>query len=115
MPKAPLPDSLPGTMFILEWKRDRETFVIHVDDANYSSFDLGGDVQQVMLRFRLWGMKDVGDRAIDTARCFGGANVHIPTGRVVSVFDRDADRKRAVRFEEDEEHVGTGPILRSHL
>jgi len=106
---------LPGEIFLLEWKRDRDTYIIHVDDADYSSYELGGDIQQLMLQFRLWGKAEIGDRAIDTARCFCGASVHLPTGRVVPVFDRGEDRRRTVRFEEDEEHAGVGTTLQPHL
>jgi len=101
--KAPLPEKLPGEFFVLEWNRLRETFVIHVEDAQLSSYDLGGVIEKVMLRFELWGHKEIGMQAIDIARSFGAAKCLVPLQRVVPLFDRADARSKAVRFEETPE------------
>jgi len=114
MAKAPVPVQLPGDIFVLEWHRDREIYVITVDDGNWSTFNLGSDVQKVMWHFRRWGLKDTGYAAIDIARSFGAAKAHIPTGRTAAVFDRDAELKAAPVFKEDSDDKSR-PVLRSHL
>ena len=101
MPRAPLPDALPGEFYVLEWDRDGERFVIYVDDEENSSYDLGGEVQDAMAAFRRWGLKDIGDRSIDMAREFGIVQAIPSQGRTLAIFDRDANNKRTVKFEEE--------------
>ena len=112
MAKAPLPVQLPGEFFVLEWNKLRETFILHVDDAEKSSYNLGSDVQIAMMRFRVWGLEDIGNRAIDIAREFGVAQA-IPKGnRVIPIFERFAYKSRpAPEFKEDNGYAGTLPSL----
>jgi len=115
MAKAPFPERIPGEIFLLEWDRDRDVFVLHVDDANYSSFNLGSDIQQIMQRFKMWDLEETGYAAIDLARSFGAAKAHIPTGRTAAVFARDDERKLPPMFKENEDEAHAGSVLRPHM
>ena len=115
MAKAPLPGKLPGVIFVLVWSRERETFILHIDDENYSSFNVGGDIADIQMHFKLWGYGDLGNRAIDMAREFGAAKASLTTGRVVALFDRGRDRQPTAKFEEEGDARGTLPSLRSHM
>lgn len=115
MAEAPLPDVLPGKLFALEWDRDRCVFVIHLQDADYSSFNLGGDLSVVQGHFKRWKLKDVGYRAIDIAREFGAAKASVEDGRVVAVFPRARERETKVIFEEPQDGATTLPSLRANL
>lgn len=90
--RAPIPKELPGDFYLLEWDRDRQTYIIHLDDDDGSSHDLGGNVQAVMTRFKLWGLKAIGDRSIDVAREFGAAQAIPAQNRCRAIFDREAFR-----------------------
>jgi hypothetical protein len=90
------PTKLPGLFFILEWDRDRELFVLHVDDGDGSSYAIGRNADPVaaaMFQFKLWGLQDVGTAAIDMAREFGAAKVMLNDGRVVALFNRDKNAR----------------------
>lgn len=114
MAEAPLPDVLPGKLFALEWSRDRHVFILHLQDADFSSFNLGGDITTVMGYFKRWKLKDVGYRAIDIAREFGAAKASIEDGRVVAVFPRSGERETKVIFEEPHDGPTTLPSLRAN-
>jgi hypothetical protein len=114
MAEAPLPDKLPGKLFALEWNRDRLVFILHVQDADFSSFNLGGDFPTVQGHFKRWGLKEVGYRAIDVAREFGGAKASLEDGRVVPVFPRASARKSKVKFEEPHDGPTNLPGLRAY-
>ena len=115
MAGAPPPETLPGKVFALEWSRDREVFILHVQDADASSYNLGGDIPTVQMRFRLWGHADLGNRAIDIAREFGAVKASLVDGRAVAMFSRAAERKSKVIFEEETDGPHTLPTLRANL
>ena len=76
--KVPIPDELPGRFFVLEFDRENRSYVLTIDDAERSTFDLGSDVQQVRRVFRLRHFPvDRTDVLIDYAREFGAAQ-YIP-------------------------------------
>ena len=83
--KAPLPASLPGRFFLLEYVRDSGYYRLTVDDGNMSSFNFGSDIETMMRQFRRWGCFNTGCSAIDTAREFGAAQGIPGEGRVISV------------------------------
>lgn len=114
MAEAPLPDVLPGKLFALEWNRDRHVFILHLQDADFSSFNLGGDIPAIQVHFKRWGLKDVGYRAIDIAHEFGAAKASIEDGRVVAVFPRSGERKTKLIFEEPQDGPTTLPSLRAN-
>lgn len=89
MAKAPLPEHIPGAFFVLRWRRDIETFVVELDDATHSSYDLGADPMTVVGLLRLRGFqKKFREQAVDIAREFGAAQC-IPAGeRVLPLFRR---------------------------
>lgn len=115
MAEAPLPDALPGKLFALEWDRDRHVFILHLQDDDFSSFNLGGDIAAIQEHFKRWSLKDVGYRAIDVAHEFGAAKASIEDGRVVAVFKRAGERETKVKFEEPQDGATTLPGLRANL
>ncbi len=115
MAEAPLPDALPGKLFALEWDRDRHVFILHLQDGDFSSFNLGGDIAALQGHFKRWDLKDVGYRAIDMAYEFGAAKASIEDGRVVAIIPRGRERKAKVTFEEPHDEATTLPGLRANL
>ena len=115
MARAVLPSALPGKLFLLVWDRDRATFLLHVDDAEYSSYNLGSDIQAVRLQFKMWGVAEIGDRAIDVARELGAAKALLADGTVAAVLKRANERDQQVKFEEDDDGGAIAlPALRAN-
>ena len=106
MARAPLPDELPGTFFVLEWDRARECFILHIDDEDGSSYNLGNVIETVMMRFRIWGLPRIGNRAIDAAREFGVVQVLPEEDRIINLINRDVRPDRSVHFEPVEGREG---------
>jgi len=98
-----LPPTLPGDFFLLEWDRDRGVFIIHVDDEDHSTYRLASKVSDAMLRFRMWGIADIGNRAIDIAAEFGVAQAMLKDGRVFAEMERGTPRRVLVKFEEHDD------------
>ena len=96
--KATLPETLPGGMFVLEYSREYETYILHADDSDGSSFNLGASIPALMQQFKFWGCPTVGNRAIDVAKEFGVAKASLTNDNVVAVFDRKPGRNRVVNF-----------------
>lgn len=87
--RPPLPRTLPGEFFVLEWEKHLDRFILHVDDEEHSSYDMGGNIQLIMRQFRqLWKLDALADQAIDMAREFGKAQVILHDGRVIALFNR---------------------------
>lgn len=109
-----MPEVLPGDFFVLEFSRVDDTFLLHVDDGDRSTYDLGDEVAalQVLLHTRTNAVNggpfqpELIDRTIDIARELGMAQ-YIPTkgelveDRVLSIVPRDV--KRGLKFDEDED------------
>lgn len=118
MPRAPLPKSLPGLFFVLEFDRLRGKFILHVDDEEENSYDLSGDVPMMMRQFELWGLGRLGTLSIDIAKEFGAVQT-IPTqARTIPLYDKAAFQKPVLKFgDEGEEtnHARTLPRLRPSL
>jgi hypothetical protein len=108
---------LPGEVFILEFRRESDTYVLHVQDDDASSYNLGHDIQQVRRVFARLGLRKTGEDAIGMAREFGAATGSHKTGRVAAMLPRGAERqKRDVFARDDEERKYVAlPALRSDL
>jgi hypothetical protein len=98
---VPLPLELPGEFFVLQYDRLYERFVLIVDDEDRSSYNLHGDIPAIMGYFKRWGLEEVGNRAIDTAREFGAAQAIPSDGRVIALCNRDP-QKPAIKFDDEE-------------
>jgi len=80
--RAPVPKLLPGEFFVLEYLRELETFSLHVDDEDYSTYDLGNDTAELQVLFRTLRIEATGeilqpkqiDRMIDISRELGMAH-----------------------------------------
>lgn len=94
-PRVPLPTTLPGAFFVLGYDRDRDTFVLVVDDDDESSYNLGRDIPPIMQQFERWGLADIGPRAIDAAREF----------RLVQVIPREDRIIRLTGHEDPVTHI----------
>lgn len=102
MPQAPLPETLPGDFFVLEYDRDLGRYLLHVDDADGKSFRLPGSVPRIQLQFRQWGLdKRLSDDVIDAAREFGAVQCIPAQRRVINLIDRHPG-KTAVEFHDEE-------------
>lgn len=89
MARAKLPTSIPLTFFVVRWLPDRETFVLHVDDAKRTSYDMGGDALRLARQLTAWGVsKMLAERVVDAAREFRAAQAVIRSNRVINLFDR---------------------------
>ncbi len=88
MAQAPLPEKLPGEFYVIEYRRAADKFKLYVDDGDKTTYDLGGNIPRIMLQFRLWGLKEIGNSSIDIAKEFGAANVGIESGKVIPMFER---------------------------
>lgn len=111
MAKAPLPETLPGSFFVLEYKRDRGGYVLHIDDEKRSSFWLGGTTSRLLMQFRLWGLEEIGASALDLAREFGAAQAIPGQDRVIPLFDR-SPTKKPIEFKEGKSYAQLGSIFR---
>lgn len=111
---VPLPETLPGTFYVLEWNRDLEIFILHVDDESHSSYKLGNDIQIVMMRFKVWGLQELGKQTIDLAKEFGMAQGIFSGNRALAIFERVNDKKRPepVFNSEGSSYAGYLPTLR---
>ena len=90
MALAPLPYQLPGKFFVLEYNKDAENFVIYTDDEDCSSYTLGGDLQAVRVRFRIWIGQELGDKVIDTAKEFRLVQCIPAQNRIINLFNRES-------------------------
>lgn len=89
MARAKLPTSIPLTFFVLRWLPENETYVLHVDDAKRTSYDMGGDALRLSRQLTAWGVpKMLADRAVDAAREFRAAQAVIRSNRVINLFPR---------------------------
>lgn len=104
--RAPVPATLPGQFFVLSYDREDQRYVLHVDDAEESTFDLGDDIDDVRAQFlsRGYPLVHVND-LIDRAREFGTCQ-YIPRAgehvedRVIQILPRAA-RTPVLRLFED--------------
>jgi hypothetical protein len=91
MATAPLPRSLPGRFFVLEWDKDREYFTLYVDDGQGSSYKLG-DLRKSQFEFKMWGIEEFGARVVDQAREFGRVQAIPSQNRIINLIDRGRKR-----------------------
>lgn len=104
--RAPVPSLLPGSFFVLEYDRESDAFTLRVDDEDYSTYDLGSDIAELQILFRMCKSEVTYaklqpqqiDRMIDIAREFRMAQ-YIPQrgelveDRVLSILPRSAHHK----------------------
>lgn len=88
MARAPLPNSLPGEFFVIQYDREMERFLLILDDVSEtqpqpSSYPLDNDLQKAIRFFKQRGLKEIGCRAIDLAKEFGMAQAILKTGVVI--------------------------------
>ena len=109
-----MPDILPGAFCVLEYSRVSESFLLHVDDDDRSTYDLGDEIAQLQILFRTRTnavnhgplQPELIDRLIDLARELGMAQ-YIPTmgelveDRVLSIVPREV--KQGLNFDEDQD------------
>lgn len=94
MSKVALPDALTGEFFVVSFDRERETFTLIVDDEDRTSYNLGGNIDKVMMQFRIWGLRFLGDRVIDIAKEFGACQGIPSQDRAIPVMERPSDVAR---------------------
>ena len=103
MAVAPLPRELPGVFFILVWEKDNERFILHTDDIDGSSYDMGNNLSFIALQLRLWGYAELAGRTIDTAREYGAVQVIPSQDRIIALFDRE--KLKVDVFDKENEHA----------
>lgn len=115
--RAPVPAVLPGEFFVLEFERGSTAFLLHVDDEDRSTYDLGDEIAELRILFRTRTNAVTGgplqpemiDRMIDIARELGMAQ-YIPTkgelveDRVLSIVPRSALHK-GLKFDEEDDQT----------
>ncbi|RKX65559.1 MAG: hypothetical protein DRP42_04545 [Tenericutes bacterium] len=102
MAKAPLPKFIPGDFFVLTYTRGSGRYVLHLDDADGSSYNLGSNVDFILRQFELWGYEGIARDAIDRARTFRTVQVIPEQNRIINLFERPNERKRNV-FDNDKD------------
>ena len=121
-----MPEVLPGDFFVLEFSRLTDTFLLHVDDEDRSTYDLGDEIAALQMLFRTRTnavnggplQPELIDRTIDIARELGMAQ-YIPTlgelveDRVLSIVPRDANR--GLKFDENEDQKNWTHGLRQRV
>jgi len=124
--QAPVPEVLPGAFFVLEFSRVDDAFILHVDDGDHSTYDLGDEVSALQMLFRTHTnavnggplQPEMIDRTIDIARELGMAQ-YIPTlgelveDRVLSIVPKDAEK--GLKFDEDEDQKNWTHGLRRRI
>lgn len=124
--QAPVPEVLPGAFFVLEFSRVDDDFLLHVDDGDHSTYDLGDEVASLQVLFRTRTnavnggalQSEMIDRMIDIALELGMAQ-YIPTlgelveDRVLSIVPRDV--KQGLKFDEDEDQKNWQHGLRQRV
>lgn len=101
MAKVPLPrDLLNGqTFFVLRWDDEREKMFIHIDDKDKSSYDLGGNLPQVVRQLTWWGIDDLyADRVVNQAKEFRAVQAIPAQNRILNLFDRSDPNRRLDPF-----------------
>lgn len=98
------PKTLPGDFFVLTFDRETGNYDLIVDDIGVdhpepSSYKLGDDIETVMLYFRVIGLKELGNRAIDAAREFGQVQAIPSDGRVIRIPARGEPQRGNQREE----------------
>ncbi len=107
---VPLPTKIPGEFFVIEYDKYGERYILHVDDEDGSSYDIGSDVEFIMTRFKMWDVYEVGNRTLDMAREFGVAQGILADGRVIALFDRSLEKPK-LKFKGEGDD--TSPTFRS--
>jgi hypothetical protein len=89
MAKAPLPDTLPGKFFVVEYGEFTEEVVVIVDDGQMSSYRLGPPML-AHHQLTIWGVDSLlASRAIDYAKEFKAPVQCIPSkNRTISLRER---------------------------
>ncbi len=100
MSQSPLPYPIPGEFFVLLFDRDVRSYTLFVDDAAHSSYNLGDDIQSIMAYFRMLGLIDLGNSAIDLAREFGASQVVPSENRVFRVDSQPQRGTPEFKFED---------------
>lgn len=102
--QAPLPEQLPGDVFVLTYDRERGVFVLTLDTETNPSYNMGGDIEKIRMQFRLWGHYRLGCDAIDRAKEFGTVCAGLTSGRIVRSADEGPGPQLKWRDGEEESH-----------
>ena len=111
--RPPLPDALPGEFFVITWDKFAEKYILLVDDAEHSSYDLGKNMNLILRILRGWDVERIGSRAIDMAKEFGVAQAILGTDRVVALYERP-DVGKLLFKDGSEQRVFNLPSLSRH-
>lgn len=86
--EPPFPEKLPGEFCVIAYERDRERYILIVDDEGPSSYDLGGNIEFILQQFERWGRKKHLSDTLDLAREFGMAQGIFADNRTIALFER---------------------------
>ena len=104
------PLQLPGEYFVIVWDRELVRYELQTDDAETSTYNLGGDTPKILAWLRRIDMLKIGSQALDQAREFGAAQAIPAQGRVVNLKEKpDTTRKL---FEKEEENSNAQSFCR---
>lgn len=108
-----LPDVLPGKFVVIEYQKDYERYLIHMDNKDRSSYDLGSNMEFILHQFAQWDKKKLLSDTLDLAKEFGAAQGIFEDGRTIAIFERGKDKSQVV-FRDGEEVRTSGyiPTLR---
>jgi hypothetical protein len=87
-----LPVELPGRYFVIMYDPRRKAYTLVADDVQGaeppSSYDLGGDMDRILMQFRIWGHYAIGCEALDRAREFRVSQAIFADGRVRAILPK---------------------------
>ena len=98
-----LPDRIHGAFFVLQWETISGAFVLTLDDADHSSFDLGESAVDVVRMLVARGFEHgFAGSCVDLAREFRAVQCIPAQARVILLFRRDPVPAR-LKFPDDEQ------------
>ncbi len=100
-----LPTHLPGDYFLIVWDQEMGRWELQVDDAEGSTFNLGGDVQRLIRWFDRLDLRLLGESALDWAKEHGAAQAVFATGRVLPLADKTKAAHLEFKDKDDHERI----------
>lgn len=93
--RPPIPKTLPGQYFVVEYSRDDDTYRIILDDEDHSNYPLPVQEQARQSLFDRWGIGELCDSCFGRAKDFGAAQCLILQRRVLTLAG-DAKRENVM-------------------
>jgi hypothetical protein len=107
------PDQLPGRYLVMKYNRETEAFVIVLDDADHSSYNLGSAVGPITIRMEnVWRLAPFFvTRIMGMARTFKAVQAVFADQRIIALIERSHRKINAFQHEvEDADDYAAIPL-----